>query len=203
MEASIAAAAAGQLSRLTLDVLDQTFQFDSVLLQLQITSKFVVARIQTISQLRDSSDAIRRLTELLQKAEEIVRKCVDVACWNFLKKYRYSKKLIELDESIRRFFSVELQVVLLEETTRISNQIEQLIKRMDQRAENSARININQFEQLIKTVSNGSRIKLHQAASGLKRKVLLSLCNWFLLYLIPFLRIHKWSSYQRITNNFC
>ncbi|GLU13609.1 hypothetical protein SLE2022_302360 [Rubroshorea leprosula] len=190
---------AGQLSIAISRVLDTTFAFNAVLAQLQTTLEFVVPKIHRIRWLRDSSDlqndGIHRLLDLLQQAEKIVNKCSAVTCWNFFNKYRYCKKLLKLDESIRRFFGLELQVVIWEDTVRICNQFDQLILRMDQRVEDPARISPH-IKQLKKMISNGSRIKVYQAASELK-KIAQSLRGFIFLYLSSFLRIHWWS-YRRI-----
>ncbi|GLU19975.1 hypothetical protein SLE2022_361950 [Rubroshorea leprosula] len=193
-----ALAATGQLFRTISSVLDTNFRFHSVLGQLQTTLEFVIPKIHRICQLRDSSDpqnhGVHRLTELLWRVEGIVRKCSAVTCWNFFKKYRYSKKLLKLDASLRRFFSVELQVLMLEDIANVSYQFEQLSMRVERRLEDKARISY-QFKQLTKI------IEVYQVASGLK-KIVHSLHGLFLLYLTSFLRIHRWG-YQIIKNSFC
>lgn len=53
---------------------------------------------------------LAQLLENLRKGEEVVRKCPKVHSWNVIQKVRYSIKLGKLDEYIRGFFNLELQV---------------------------------------------------------------------------------------------
>ncbi|KAL5557121.1 hypothetical protein UlMin_039357 [Ulmus minor] len=86
--------------------------FDSVLSNLESTVRRLKPRINKIDQLNQKLNDFseNEILEVLKKAEELVRKCSDVACWNYLKKYKYSKKLVQLDALLRKLIEIDLQV---------------------------------------------------------------------------------------------
>ncbi|POO02729.1 Powdery mildew resistance protein, RPW8 domain containing protein [Trema orientale] len=102
--------------------------FDSDLTELDITVEHLKPKVDEIDRLRkkigDSSN--NEMCEFLRGAEQLVKTCSEVAWWNFLKKCKYSKKLKQLNASLRRLIEIDLQFDLAIGIVEISVQMEEL-----------------------------------------------------------------------------
>lgn len=74
---------------------------------------------------------IIKLRVALEKAQILVEKCEDVACWNCWKKNRYAKKLQKLDHALLRLCQIELQVEQLRDARMILAEVRQLYQKLD------------------------------------------------------------------------
>lgn len=98
------------------------------------TFKFYLDRLKTtLNSIKPLFDDIERLNEVLNRpkeetesfltqlsrAEKLVRRCLEIKSWNFYKKYTYSKKLNQLDQSLLRFFKLDAQLHMVRDSRRI------------------------------------------------------------------------------------
>lgn len=67
-----------------------------------------IMRIETFNRDLDRPDEIKRLQDLMRRGEELVLKCAKIHRYNYVKKPLYTKKLVKLDESIRRYIETIL-----------------------------------------------------------------------------------------------
>ncbi|KAL5557124.1 hypothetical protein UlMin_039360 [Ulmus minor] len=166
--------------------------FDSVLSNLESTVRRLRPRINKIDKLNQKLDYFseNEILEVLKKAEELVRKGSDVAWWNYLKKYKYSKKLLQLDALLRKLIEIDLQVDQIIVMMEVSVEVEEL-KRLVLRTFPERKSSLG-GEILRK---NG--IKILPSASRLKRSIQ-HMPSWFIDCLISVLRIPI-RSIRRIT----
>lgn len=152
-------------------------------------------KIKSIERLKESNniptDEIQKLKLQLQKAEEIVNRCSKIAWWNYCKKHKYSKMLVELDVSLRKIFGNEVQVEIWEDVMMLMVEIKEGNKKLDDLFKRNGCISI---------FSQGGNTVLF-VVSGLKRHVqyMLKLIIPYLSSFMPFRRL----GYQRITAGFC
>ncbi|XWS45320.1 hypothetical protein CRYUN_Cryun15aG0126300 [Craigia yunnanensis] len=106
-------------------VIETAKRFKPVLNHLNDTINWITPRIKEISRSTDSQE-IERLLNLLNQAKETVDKCSGVSSWNYYKKYKFAKELIELDNSIRTTLQVFFPVMILEDTTQILDSVNEL-----------------------------------------------------------------------------
>ncbi|KAL5821582.1 hypothetical protein ACOSQ3_023464 [Xanthoceras sorbifolium] len=193
---AIAGIAVEGISRAILQAVKTVIKFESILENLTLTVQSLRQNINGITQLKKSDellDQIRRLVLLLEQAEELINRCSRISGWNYFKKYKYSKKLIELDASLRGV-SMDLLAPIWMNILGIQDEI----------------IKLNQRLEIILHERNAhggilkrSMTKVLDMASGLK-KILLYLPIWIYPYLSWFFRIHRRGcGYRRITFRFC
>ncbi|KAI7741700.1 hypothetical protein M8C21_030471 [Ambrosia artemisiifolia] len=104
-------AAFGELLKVVVHRTNQTARFGAQLKRLEITLKRVEPVFNEITVLSKvlerPDDETAEFTRYLEQGTELVVKCLRIKCWNVRKKYRYTKKLIRLDEELLRFFQIE------------------------------------------------------------------------------------------------
>ncbi|EEF40016.1 leucine-rich repeat-containing protein, putative [Ricinus communis] len=101
----------GSLLRIILEVRRKNVMFASTLQILIDTMEAIrpsIKRIDSFNTDFDRPDEIKGLRDLIRKGEDLVIKCSKVHKYNYVKKPYYTKKLIKLDESIRRYISTIL-----------------------------------------------------------------------------------------------
>ncbi|WRX08548.1 Reticulon - like 1 [Theobroma cacao] len=119
------ATAVNALLRAIAGVITTTKRFKPLLNHLNDTVNWITPRINEISRSTDSQE-IERLLDLLNEAKEAVDKCARVHSWNYYKKYKFAKELIELDNSIRTTLQVVFPVMILGDTRQILDAVDEL-----------------------------------------------------------------------------
>ncbi|OMO56743.1 hypothetical protein CCACVL1_26312 [Corchorus capsularis] len=111
------------------------FRFESILRNLKSILDIAFPRISQICELRKSNglsnDQLHKLVEQMKEAEDVLDKFSRVACWNYCEKHKYKKELRRLNDSIRDFFSITMQIEQYENTSRIQVQLKGLAQRLD------------------------------------------------------------------------
>lgn len=102
-----------ELLKLVIKVGKQTLNFKSNFKVLENTLKSITPIFREIEKLNRILDRPKEETaqfiDQLDGAKKLVAKCSKIQWWEAYKLYVYSKKLEELDKSIVRFFSIEVQ----------------------------------------------------------------------------------------------
>ncbi|KAL5557122.1 hypothetical protein UlMin_039358 [Ulmus minor] len=150
--------------------------FDSVLSNLEST------RLNYFSE--------NEILEVLKKAEELVRKCSGVAWWNYLKKYKYSKKLVQLDALLRRLIEIDLQVDQTIVMMEVSVEVEELKKLV-------LRTFLERKSSRGREILGKNGTKILPSASRVRRSIQ-HMPSWLIDCLISVLRMPR-RSIQRIT----
>ncbi|XVF15613.1 hypothetical protein REPUB_Repub09cG0169300 [Reevesia pubescens] len=117
--------AVNSLLQTILGVIKRVKKFEPVLNHLKDTVQWITPRIKEISRSTDSKE-IERLLNQLNQARESVEKCSEVSSWNYYKKYKLAKELFELDNSIRTTLEVFFPVMILQDTRRILDSVNEL-----------------------------------------------------------------------------
>ncbi|KAI9165706.1 hypothetical protein LWI28_019117 [Acer negundo] len=171
-----------EISRSILKAVKIVIKFESTLENLRRNNKSLSQNINGITQLQESADElpdqINRLVLLLKEAEELIEKCSRITWWNYFKKYRYAKRLIELDASLSGA-SMDFLAPIFVNTLQIQNEIVKLSKRLE-----SVLHERNAHGGILKR----SKTKVVYLASGLK-KIVWSILGWIYPYLSWLLRI--------------
>jgi|UniRef100_A0A2N9FMX1 uncharacterized membrane protein YccC len=190
VSACLGEAVFGGLLHVAIRAINRALKFKSILTHLETTIFSVTSTINDINQLDGQEaqdlenalmDELHKLIQELMKAKQLVRRCSEVAWWNYYKKYRYSKKLVEFDASLRG-----LQIKMdslskdIKNVKRILDEIEALNRRVAQMEQRDR--NENKF--------------LHEV-SGLRR-IFQTLPHQIILYLRSLLRFRRFP-YQRLT----
>lgn len=181
---------------------DGVCMFDSVLTELETTVNRLKPKVNEIDRLnrKKGNSSIDEIREFLTRAEQLVKKCSEVAWWNMLKKYKYSKKLMQLNASLRRLIEIDLQFDQVIATMEISVQMEELkrlvLMEIQERNRNDSGSRIFRRRRTAKGLGR-SKTKILHALSRLNR-IVLSTPSWITVWLISFLTIPKWG-YQRVT----
>nr|XP_023929192.1 uncharacterized protein LOC112040537 [Quercus suber]POE89726.1 hypothetical protein CFP56_49498 [Quercus suber] len=164
-EAVIGTAAQG-----VLHVTGRAFKFKSILKHLETTIVSANSTINEIYHLDQDPenalmDELHMLIQELIKAKQLVGKCSKISWWNY-KKYRYSKKLLELDGSLCSLqIQMDSQIKNFKNVQRILGEIGALNRRLDQ---------------MVPEQSNESNVFL--VGSGLRR-IVQSMPRQIILYL--------------------
>ncbi|KAK2657397.1 hypothetical protein Ddye_010449 [Dipteronia dyeriana] len=166
-------------------------KFKPILENLRRNVQSLSQNIKRITQLQESADELQnqigRLVLLLKEAEELIEKCSRIAWWNYFKKYRYSKKLIELDASLSGA-SKDFLAPICVDILLIRNEIVKLSRGLE-----SVLHERNAHGWILKR----SKTKVVYLASGLK-KIVQSIPSWIYPYLSWLLGIHRRGrGYQR------
>ncbi|XP_010255125.1 PREDICTED: probable disease resistance protein At5g66900 [Nelumbo nucifera] len=112
---SLLGAVAGELLKAVIDVAKKAVQFKEQLERLKSTLENILPRIEEVQRLHGqitdlkTDTDIERMIQELKEGQVRVRKCEKISSWNYYKKYRYSKMFIKLDESLCRFFQLNVQ----------------------------------------------------------------------------------------------
>ncbi|XP_068344071.1 RPW8-like protein 1 [Pyrus communis] len=114
---------------------ERAHMYESILAQLEFTIHTITPKISEIDRLSDKDfpdDVIHRIRLQLIRGKELVDKCSNAGGCDFCKGQRYYKKLLELDESLRRLITIDLQVKVALDVVRISNEMKAICRRWDQ-----------------------------------------------------------------------
>ena len=113
-------ALAGELLKAVLELKRRVVIFEATLTRLESTLETLCPVIQVIqyqcSVLGRPDRELQRLAMIrieLEKGKELVSKCFQVWRLDILRKNRYAKRLEKLDESLRRFLSVDMQALIV------------------------------------------------------------------------------------------
>ncbi|XP_074344580.1 putative disease resistance protein At5g66900 [Apium graveolens] len=102
-----------ELLKVVIAVAKQTITFKTNLKSLVNTLKSVKPMFDEIGKLHKVLERPQEETdqfiEQLHRGARLIDKCSTIPCWNKYKYYIYSKKLVDLDQSIVKFFHVEVQ----------------------------------------------------------------------------------------------
>ncbi|KAF5799836.1 putative powdery mildew resistance protein, RPW8 [Helianthus annuus] len=97
----------GELLKLVVDRTEQIAEFDTLLARLETTLKAIQPVFLKITELNNRPVEERTtLRSLLDEGKELVVKCSGIKSWDVKKKNKYSKKLIDLDIKLFRFFQI-------------------------------------------------------------------------------------------------
>ncbi|KAL4644920.1 hypothetical protein ACB092_02G199000 [Castanea dentata] len=136
--ACIGEAVIGNAAQGVLHVTGRAFKFKSILKNLETTIVSANSTINEIYHLDQEPenalmDELHMLIQELIKAKQLVGKCSKVSWWNYYKKYRYSKKLLELDGSLCSLqIQMDSQIKNFKNVQRILDEIRALNRRLDQ-----------------------------------------------------------------------
>ncbi|RVX23780.1 hypothetical protein VitviT2T_010607 [Vitis vinifera] len=103
----------GELIKAILDEGKKAAEFQAIFDRLQSTLISIGPTIQEIERLNKESDRSKeteQLVQMLKHGKELIQKCSKVTWWHYHKKWKYSNKLLDLDESLLRFFQVDMAV---------------------------------------------------------------------------------------------
>ncbi|KAA8547229.1 hypothetical protein F0562_003907 [Nyssa sinensis] len=128
-------AAFGELLKAVLDVKDRAVKFKSILSDLAIKLEAIQPVFQEIEKLdrvldrpvEETNSFIYRLRD----AKELVLKCSKIKWWNYFKKPYYAKKLIDLENSLLKFFQMEVQALLSRDSRKILVVVNDIDEKLD------------------------------------------------------------------------
>ncbi|KAK9948806.1 hypothetical protein M0R45_004368 [Rubus argutus] len=118
---------------------DSAHNYESILAQLECTIQSITPKIYEIERLSEEDlpdDVVNRIKLQLIQGKELVDKCSNSGCCTFCKGQRYYKKLQELDASLQRLITIDLQVKVALDVVRISAEMKALCRRWDDKIEN-------------------------------------------------------------------
>ncbi|KAK1359995.1 RPW8 domain-containing protein [Heracleum sosnowskyi] len=102
-----------ELLKVVIFVAKQTINFKSNLKTLTTTLKSVEPTFENMGKLHKALERPKEETDqfiqLLKSGQDLVKKCSTVPCWNVYLTYIYSRKLVDLDKSIVKFFNIQVQ----------------------------------------------------------------------------------------------
>lgn len=117
------------------DVTQNVATFNFGLDRLKETLSTVKPLIEDIEKLNELLDRPQQETDSflcqLKRGEKLVRKCSKIKCWDFYRRYTYSKKLKDLDESLLRFFQLDAQVHVVRDNKRIMVGMREVDEKVD------------------------------------------------------------------------
>ncbi|XP_010255127.1 PREDICTED: putative disease resistance protein At5g47280 isoform X1 [Nelumbo nucifera] len=159
--------------------------FKKDLRRLDSTLDRVKPRIEEVKlldeKLKDSSKAnIASLTQELKEGEQLVRKCGKIGKLNCYRKLRYSSKLLKLEQSLNRFFQLNVELEIWRNSIQIEVYLEQMDGRLDRMDGNLDMVasKLNGAQSKLDVVGNnvivvGNRlgVKLEEMGSELKDKL--------------------------------
>ncbi|KAA8547231.1 hypothetical protein F0562_003905 [Nyssa sinensis] len=128
-------AAFGELLKAVLDVKDRAVKFKSILSDLAFKLEAIEPVFQEIEKLdrvldrpvEETNSFIHRLKD----AKELVLKCSKIKWWNYCKKPYYAKKLIDLENSLLKFFQIEVQALLSRDSRKILVVVNDIDEKLD------------------------------------------------------------------------
>ena len=170
---------------------NRALKFQAILKNLENTINSLNPKLKEINQLIETSDdncllddGIKNLIVISNQAKALIAQCSRIAWWNYCKKIRYSKRLLQLDESLRKIVDFDLQV----EQTLIMRRIWEETRAMSKRLEELEEAERQSGELLC-------------IVSGLQR-LLTSMPEFVAFCLSSFFRNYR-RGYRRITGSFC
>ncbi|XP_010270809.1 PREDICTED: putative disease resistance protein At5g47280 [Nelumbo nucifera] len=135
LDGAAVGAVASELLKLIIEETKKAVQFRQHLERLKSTLadvKPVVERGKALGdQLTDRPRPnVVKLVEQLNKGKKFVTECETIPKWNYIKKYKYSKRFIKLDESLRSFFQLDAQADIWCITQEIMVELKELTHRV-------------------------------------------------------------------------
>ncbi|XP_059623794.1 probable disease resistance protein At5g66900 isoform X1 [Cornus florida] len=137
IEGAALEAAFGELLETVQDVKGKTINFKSNLDQLEsrLNSLQPIARqIANLDRVLDfPGEEAKMFTDRLKEAAKLVRKCSETVCLNCFKRSSYSKKLVEMEDLLVKFFQTNVQALETRESRKILvkvNEIDAKLGRM-------------------------------------------------------------------------
>ncbi|KAL6273789.1 hypothetical protein ACE6H2_024481 [Prunus campanulata] len=115
---------------------ERAHMYESILAQLEFTIQIITPKISEIDRFSEEDipdDVIYRIHLQLIEGKELVDKCSNAGCCNLWNSQKYYKKLQELDDSLRRLITIDLQVKVALDVIRISTEMKELCRRWDQK----------------------------------------------------------------------
>ena len=103
----------GELLKAIAEEGKKAVEFEAIFNRLQSTLISIAPTILEIEKLNkemDRSKETERLVQMLKEGKELIQKCSKVTWWHYHKKWKYSNKLLSLDESLFHFFQVDMAV---------------------------------------------------------------------------------------------
>nr|AJT49599.1 R8H-1 protein [Vitis pseudoreticulata] len=98
------------------DARTKATKFESSLKKLEETLKSINPSILEMKRMNDQLDRpkeeMEKLIQILKDGEKLMHKCSKVSCCNYFKKWRYANEIEALEDSLLKFFQVELQAQL-------------------------------------------------------------------------------------------
>ena len=117
------------------EVVGKVRKFKPILENLESTLNDLAPMVDEIRQLSEQLDLpevkTKKLMERMEEGAKLVRKCLKIRWWNSCFKVGYSTELKELDEEIRRFCQVDLQVHNTRNVLKTLEQVKHIVKRVD------------------------------------------------------------------------
>ena len=119
-------ALAGELLNAVLELKHKVTVFEATLTRLESTLYIISpiiheieCQICVLGRAEREIQTLAMIREVLEKGDELVCKCLKVGHWNILKKIHYEKRLEELDDSLTRFLSVDIQAPMARDVKEI------------------------------------------------------------------------------------
>ncbi|XP_059671045.1 uncharacterized protein LOC132316591 [Cornus florida] len=123
-------AAFGELMKVAVDVAEKTINFKSELgIFVSILNSLapIVLDIEGLNKKLDvPEEETKTFTHLLKKATDLVRKCSKFEGLNCIKRFSYSRKLMEFGDSLEKFFQIYVQAVQTRDNKKILVKVNEL-----------------------------------------------------------------------------
>ncbi|KAL3526742.1 hypothetical protein ACH5RR_011398 [Cinchona calisaya] len=124
-----------RLFQAVLDGNQQLTTFTSTLNSLKSTLALIKPILDDLEKLNKALDRPEQETEMfvgrLIEGENLVRKCSKIKSWDLYNKHSYSKKIKKLEDSITRFFQLDVQAQMVRNTKRILIEVKDTNQKLD------------------------------------------------------------------------
>lgn len=124
-----------RLFRAVLGISQKLTTFSSSLNSLKSTLASLKPIVDDLEKLNMALDRPQQETDLfihrLREGERLVAKGSKMKSWELYKKYSYSKKISDLEDSIMGFFGVDVQALLVRDTKQVLVEVHDVDKKVD------------------------------------------------------------------------
>lgn len=124
-----------RLFRAVLGISQKLTTFSSSLNSLKSTLASLKPIVDDLEKLNMALDRPQQETDLfihrLREGERLVAKGSKMKSWELYKKYSYSKKISDLEDSIMGFFGVDVQALLVRDTKQVLVELHDVDKKVD------------------------------------------------------------------------
>ncbi|KAF5958207.1 hypothetical protein HYC85_005432 [Camellia sinensis] len=128
-------AAFGELLKVVEDVAIKAVYFKSIVKRIESILNQITPTIEEIKNLNRVLDRSEKetamFTDQLRDAKRLVRSCAKVKWWNYCAKPCYSNRLLDFEESLVRFFQIEVQAMQLRDGMKILMQVNEVGSKLD------------------------------------------------------------------------
>lgn len=128
-------AAFGEILKVVEDVAMKAVYFKSILKRIESILNRITPTIEEIVNLNKvldrSEEETAMFTDQLRDAKKLVRSCAKVGWWNYCAKPFYSSKLLDFEESLVKFFQIEVQAMQLRDSMRILGKVNEVGSKLD------------------------------------------------------------------------